>query len=153
MDGDVTLGLLCLGVFSLPIIIIVGLHLCTLMCMPEVIASPSVQRAPQDQRLNGMERGLNEATVHSYPKLLYSQFKLQNGNSVGSSCSVCLADYKDTDMLRKLPLCAHVFHAKCVDPWLRMHASCPICRNSPLRTSVAEETPLTASQHWQHKQR
>lgn len=147
MDDDVTLGLLCLGVFSLPIIIFVGLHFCTLMFMPEVIASPPNQRAPQDQRLNGMERGLDEATVHSYPKLLYSKFKLQNGNSVVSSCSVCLADYKGTDMLRMLPDCAHVFHAKCVDPWLRMHASCPICRNSPLRTPVAEETTLTASQH------
>ncbi|KAK2971301.1 hypothetical protein RJ640_001327 [Escallonia rubra] len=69
-------------------------------------------------------QGLDEATLLTYPKLLYSQAKLHR-------CSVCLADYKATDTLRLLPDCGHLFHLKCIDPWLMLHPTCPICRSSP----------------------
>ena len=82
--------------------------------------------------INIIELGLDEATLRNYPKLLYAQAKLHNGNSTASCCSICLADYKDTDVLRLLPDCGHRFHLKCVDSWLRLHATCPVCRNSPL---------------------
>ncbi|KAK7278584.1 hypothetical protein RJT34_23616 [Clitoria ternatea] len=73
-----------------------------------------------------------------YPKLLYSQVEKNNkdGSSIISSCcSICLGDYKETDMLRLLPDCGHLFHLACVDPWLRLHSTCPICRKSPVSTS------------------
>ncbi|KAJ0624340.1 putative transcription factor C2H2 family [Helianthus annuus] len=38
----------------------------------------------------------------------------------------CLADYKGKDLLRELPDCGHLFHVKCVDPWLRLNPTCPI---------------------------
>ncbi|XP_041013676.1 RING-H2 finger protein ATL70-like [Juglans microcarpa x Juglans regia] len=82
-----------------------------------------------------LELGLDEATLRNYPKLIYAQAKLHKGansTSTASSCSICLADYKDTDVLRLLPHCGHLFHLKCVDSWLRLHATCPVCRNSPL---------------------
>ncbi|KAK3035282.1 hypothetical protein RJ639_034805 [Escallonia herrerae] len=77
-------------------------------------------------------QGLDEATLLTYPKLLYSQAKLhQNGDSTATGCSICLADYKATDTLRLLPDCGHLFHLKCIDPWLMLHPTCPICRSSP----------------------
>lgn len=93
--------------------------------------------------------GLDEATIKSYPKLLFSEAKLQKNDSTAMCCSICLADYKNSDMLRLLPDCNHLFHAKCVDPWLRLHPSCPVCRTSPLptpqSTPLAEVVPLAAS--------
>jgi hypothetical protein len=90
--------------------------------------------------------GLDEAALRSFPKFLYSQAKLHKGDSTASCCSICLADYKNTDMLRLLPDCGHLFHRKCVDPWLRLHPTCPVCRNSPaptpLPTPLAEIAPL-----------
>lgn len=91
--------------------------------------------------------GLDEATIKSYPKLPYSEAKIHKANSTSSSCcSICLADYKTTDMLRQLPDCGHLFHVKCVDPWLRLHPTCPVCRTSPiptpLSTPLAEVVPL-----------
>lgn len=76
--------------------------------------------------------GLNEATLLAIPKLFYSQAKKYEGSCNASGCSICLQDYKDTDMLRLLPECGHFFHLKCVDPWLKLHPTCPICRNSPM---------------------
>ncbi|KAH8497535.1 hypothetical protein Peur_053971 [Populus x canadensis] len=100
-----------------------------------------------------MELGLDEATLASYPKLLYSKARLEpRGNDLRPSCcSICLGDYKDSDMLRLLPDCGHVFHLKCVDCWLRLHPTCPICRNSPmptpLSTPLAEVAPLAVSRY------
>ncbi|XP_034694481.1 RING-H2 finger protein ATL70 [Vitis riparia] len=90
--------------------------------------------------------GLDEATILSYPKMVYSEAKLQHKDSTAACCSICLADYKDSDMLRLLPDCGHLFHLKCVDPWLRLHPTCPVCRTSPmptpLSTPLAEVVPL-----------
>ncbi|XP_027101358.1 RING-H2 finger protein ATL70-like [Coffea arabica] len=85
-------------------------------------------------------QGLDEATILSYPKLLYSQAKNPDGASTASGCSICLQDYKDTDMLRLLPECGHFFHLKCVDPWLKLNPTCPVCRNSPMPSPL--EHPL-----------
>ncbi|XP_040991596.1 RING-H2 finger protein ATL70-like [Juglans microcarpa x Juglans regia] len=99
--------------------------------------------------------GLDEAALHRFPKLLYSQVKLNKaGDSTASACcSICLADYRDTDLLRLLPDCGHLFHRKCVDPWLRLHPTCPICPNSPaltpLSTPLAEVAPLAVRQYRQ----
>lgn len=48
-------------------------------------------------------------------------------------------------MLRMLPDCGHCFHLLCVDVWLQLNASCPVCRNSPLPTPVSTpiSTPLS----------
>ncbi|TXG58114.1 hypothetical protein EZV62_015943 [Acer yangbiense] len=92
--------------------------------------------------------GLDEATIKSYPKLLYSEAKLERKySSTAVCCSICLADYKSSDKLRVLPDCNHLFHVKCVDPWLRLHPTCPFCRTSPiptpLSTPLAEVVPLS----------
>lgn len=88
--------------------------------------------------------GLDQITVESYPKVVYSETKplphLQD-----TSCSICLGDYKEGDMLRMLPECRHMFHAPCIDAWLRLHASCPMCRTSPLPSPLSTpiSTPLS----------
>ncbi|XP_024377294.1 putative RING-H2 finger protein ATL69 [Physcomitrium patens] len=88
--------------------------------------------------------GLDQVTVESYPKVVYtaSQPPL---NLQDNSCSICLGDYKDGDILRMLPECRHMFHAPCIDAWLRLHASCPMCRTSPLPTPLTTpiSTPLS----------
>lgn len=136
-----TLIFFCLVTISVVVTVVSYISVC-LMCMAFTRSPTPITR---DQGLNRMERGLDKAIVDSYPKLLYSQAKHQKGDSIAFCCSICLADYTDTDRLRMLPDCAHVFHLKCVDPWLRMHPSCPICRKSLLPSPRAVGvTPLTA---------
>ncbi|KAF7852122.1 hypothetical protein BT93_L0518 [Corymbia citriodora subsp. variegata] len=89
--------------------------------------------------------GLDEAALGSFPKLLYSRAKATSS----ICCSICLSEYRETDVLRLLPGCGHYFHSKCVDPWLRMNPSCPNCRTlpvlTPVRAPLAEVAPLAAS--------
>ncbi|EPS63693.1 hypothetical protein M569_11092, partial [Genlisea aurea] len=70
--------------------------------------------------------GIDLATLRSCPKFRYG-----GGGKGGGGCAICLADYEESDALRLLPECGHVFHAECVDPWLLIHATCPVCRKSP----------------------
>ncbi|KAJ8533511.1 hypothetical protein K7X08_006835 [Anisodus acutangulus] len=42
-------------------------------------------------------------------------------------CCICLTNYEDNDELRELP-CSHYFHTQCVDKWLKINASCPLCK-------------------------
>eukprot|EP01018_Ginkgo_biloba_P011123 Gb_16413 [translate_table: standard] len=43
-------------------------------------------------------------------------------------CCICLGKYKDDVELRELP-CLHHFHVDCVDKWLKINASCPLCKH------------------------
>ncbi|KAF9167245.1 hypothetical protein DFQ26_005204 [Actinomortierella ambigua] len=44
-----------------------------------------------------------------------------------ATCSICLCEYEDEEELRKMP-CLHYFHKACVDEWLKLHKSCPLCK-------------------------
>ncbi|XP_077097590.1 RING finger protein 215 isoform X3 [Siphateles boraxobius] len=45
------------------------------------------------------------------------------------SCAVCLEQYNNNQCLRVLP-CLHEFHRDCVDPWLLLQQTCPLCKRS-----------------------
>nr|KYP60699.1 Putative RING-H2 finger protein ATL5D [Cajanus cajan] len=100
---------------------------------------PPSRHAPAED--DSAEQGLRlhhiDTSFESYPKLLYSQVEKEKkgSSSLSSSCPICLGDYKETDMLRLLPYCDHLFHLACVDPWLRFHSTCPICRKSSIQPS------------------
>ena len=43
-------------------------------------------------------------------------------------CSVCKEDLEEGSIIIKLPRCAHVFHAECLQRWLLYQSWCPVCR-------------------------
>lgn len=83
--------------------------------------------------------GLDYSIINSCPKFPFCKSKdLGSGDCM---CSICLCDYKDGEMVRMMPDCRHFFHVSCIDAWLRLNASCPVCRTSPLPTPSS--TPLS----------
>ncbi|KAI3907048.1 hypothetical protein MKX01_027949 [Papaver californicum] len=79
--------------------------------------------------------GLDESTLRSYPQMVLSQ-SLRFLNPENTVCSICLSDYKPKDTLKSIPECNHYFHVNCIDGWLRMNGSCPVCRKSPSSIST-----------------
>ena len=81
--------------------------------------------------------GLAEIDINALPKSPY-QHRLAGGPAAGGdgvTCAVCPEDLRGGEMVRSLPECRHLFHVGCIDAWLQMHVTCPLCRSdlSPRR--------------------
>ncbi|KAL5207636.1 hypothetical protein ABZP36_032071 [Zizania latifolia] len=83
-------------------------------------------------------KGVKKELLRSLPTVKYVPDG--DGDGVGQAadeCAICLVEFERDQDVRALPQCGHVFHATCVDTWLRDHSSCPSCR----RVLVAEKMP------------
>ncbi|KAI4332917.1 hypothetical protein L6164_017787 [Bauhinia variegata] len=91
-----------------------------------------------------MVLGLENPMIESYPKIVLGDSRrLPKPNN--GPCAICLSEYLPKDTVRCIPDCNHCFHAECVDEWLRLSATCPLCRNSPApsTTPTPAATPLS----------
>ncbi|MEQ2209308.1 hypothetical protein XENOCAPTIV_028279, partial [Xenoophorus captivus] len=52
------------------------------------------------------------------------------------NCAVCLEPFNNNQCLRVLP-CLHEYHRECIDPWLLLQQTCPLCK----RSILSEFTP------------
>ncbi|KAK9716678.1 hypothetical protein RND81_06G250200 [Saponaria officinalis] len=125
--------------------LILGLGIPGLLCMIGLAyyASSRVRTRNQNQRRYNTELspiifpqpviltvGLDRPTIESYPKTTLGESKRLPKTS-DSTCPICLCEYQPKETLRSIPECNHYFHADCIDEWLRMNATCPLCRKSP----------------------
>jgi hypothetical protein len=76
--------------------------------------------------------GLDEAAIESIPLTRYRA-------GASADCAVCLGEFVDGELLRLLPRCAHAFHVRCIDTWLRAHVNCPFCRSHVLDSGPAAQ--------------
>ncbi|MCL7040005.1 hypothetical protein MKW94_013963 [Papaver nudicaule] len=73
-------------------------------------------------------RGMSPDSVDKLPKfdIIRKGTVDQCGENI--SCSICLQDFSEGETARELPNCKHQFHLLCIDGWLIIQASCPVCR-------------------------
>ncbi|KAG0615490.1 hypothetical protein M758_5G045500 [Ceratodon purpureus] len=72
------------------------------------------------------QTGIKREVVATFPTVKTHELKVDIRDEL--QCPICLVEYANTEILRKLPFCGHVFHIHCVDSWLQKHVTCPVCR-------------------------
>ncbi|XP_009765931.1 cleavage and polyadenylation specificity factor subunit 3-II [Nicotiana sylvestris] len=132
------------AVFCVALACLIGVALCC--CLPCIIA---VLYAV------GQE-GASEADLKVLPKYRFHICKDEEKPSVGAGkmvpietssgylanerillpedaeCCICLSLYEDETELHALP-CNHHFHSTCIVKWLKMNATCPLCKYNILK--------------------
>ncbi|ESN98896.1 hypothetical protein HELRODRAFT_162362 [Helobdella robusta] len=59
-------------------------------------------------------------------------------------CIICYEDYKKDDLIRLLP-CFHIFHKRCVDRWLILKKTCPLCLFHVLTDAGSDQNKTTTT--------
>ncbi|CAH2070868.1 unnamed protein product [Thlaspi arvense] len=86
--------------------------------------------------LSMAELGLSRELREMLPIVIYKEsFSIND-----SSCSVCLGDYQAGEKLQQIPACGHTFHMDCIDIWLTLHTTCPLCRLSLIPKSSLDRS-------------
>ncbi|XP_061375417.1 RING-H2 finger protein ATL40-like [Gastrolobium bilobum] len=71
--------------------------------------------------------GLDPALIMALPTFIV----LKNMEAYGGSmmeCAVCLSALEHDEIAKLIPSCNHIFHVGCIDSWLALSSTCPLCR-------------------------
>ncbi|KAI3862491.1 hypothetical protein MKX03_011579 [Papaver bracteatum] len=91
-----------------------------------VVSQPTVAPQPMVVRT-----GLTDCAIKSYPEVILGESR-RFPNPNDTTCAICLSDFIPKETLKSMPMCNHCFHANCLEQWLRVNATCPVCRKSPI---------------------
>ena len=53
-----------------------------------------------------------------------------NDSMLHESCSICLEEYIENEVLLKVNKCNHVYHKNCIMKWMDESEICPLCRET-----------------------
>uniref|UniRef100_A0A1J3IKL4 RING-type E3 ubiquitin transferase n=1 Tax=Noccaea caerulescens TaxID=107243 RepID=A0A1J3IKL4_NOCCA len=127
------------AIFCIVLACLVGIALCC--CLPCIIALLYA--------VAGTE-GVSEAELDVLPLYRFQAFHSGAGKMVplpinglclaaertllaeDADCCICLSSYEDGAELHTLP-CNHHFHSNCIIKWLKMRATCPLCKYNILK--------------------
>jgi len=92
-------------------------------------------------RQEEVQAGLSEAQIQSIEKWQLSRMEelkmivtwsedCEASDEFQPVCAICIEQIKVDEWYKQLPECEHYFHADCIDVWLRLRDSCPLCRQT-----------------------
>ncbi|KAI6670319.1 hypothetical protein NL676_005204 [Syzygium grande] len=64
----------------------------------------------------------SRASIDALPRAPVAEDGEESGD-----CAICLEEHAVGDEAREMP-CRHRFHSGCIEMWLSMHGTCPVCR-------------------------
>ncbi|ONM53399.1 E3 ubiquitin-protein ligase [Zea mays] len=130
-------------VFCVALACVIGIAVCC--CLPCIIA---ILYAVTDQQEGASEDDINNLSKFKFQTMSDAD-KLAAGiaapvggvmtecgtnppvehilSAEDAECCICLCPYEDGVELRELP-CNHHFHCSCIDKWLHINATCPLCK-------------------------
>lgn len=92
-----------------------------------------------------VSKGTDQAQLDDLPTCSYGEAKAKGEAFaiLGEKCAICCCEYEDEDVVRILP-CRHAEHAECLDQWLKLNRSCPLCQRDVGTRAGAADAPAPA---------
>ncbi|KAJ0692837.1 putative transcription factor C2H2 family [Helianthus annuus] len=134
------------AIFCVVLACLIGIALCC--CLPCIIAilyAVAGQEGASDADLNALPKYRFQASKDNEDKPEVGAGRMVPAESNGghlavervllpedADCCICLSTYEDGAELHSLP-CNHHFHATCIVKWLKMNATCPLCKYNILK--------------------
>ncbi|XP_040987846.1 RING-H2 finger protein ATL67-like [Juglans microcarpa x Juglans regia] len=85
------------------------------------------RRRVESEEVRGQQQNLRNLDLLP-PAINYRRQDITSSHSE-IECAICLEEFIDGESCRVFHACKHLFHSACIDNWLRLNPSCPICRN------------------------
>lgn len=85
------------------------------------------RRRVESEEVQGQQQNLRNLDLLP-PAINYRRQDITSSHSE-IECAICLEEFIDGESCRVFHACKHLFHSACIDNWLRLNPSCPICRN------------------------
>lgn len=133
-------------VFCIALACVVGIAVCC--CLPCIIAilyavadqegasEDDIDRLPKFKFRRAGDSEKKDEILRSSGGIMSECRDPQNEvhlSSENAECCICLLAYEDGVELRQLP-CGHHFHCACIDKWLHINATCPLCKYNILKS-------------------
>ncbi|XP_007461254.1 PREDICTED: RING finger protein 215 [Lipotes vexillifer] len=120
-------------------ILLVAMLLCTgLVVQAQRQASRQSQREPRGQ-VDLLKRQVVQRLASLKTRRCRLGQAAQGPLEPGAeTCAVCLDYFCNKQWLRVLP-CKHEFHRDCVDPWLMLQQTCPLCKFNVLGNRYSDD--------------
>ncbi|KAL0698909.1 hypothetical protein Bca4012_055031 [Brassica carinata] len=101
--------------------------------------------------LNPLLRDLLEPREEGHPpasRASIDAMRVVDVDGWGGECVICLEERKEEDTAKEMP-CKHKFHGGCIEKWLGLHGSCPVCRyEMPVEGDEVEKKRSDGGEIW-----
>ncbi|XP_026415697.1 E3 ubiquitin protein ligase RIE1-like isoform X1 [Papaver somniferum] len=132
------------AIFCIALACIIGVALCCcLPCIVAILYTVAVQEGASEddinvlpkhkfRQMNQHEKSNADNRQEVVPVAVMEQSTCNITSELAlppedSECCICLSQYVDGVELHSLP-CNHHFHSGCIVKWLRINATCPLCK-------------------------
>jgi hypothetical protein len=88
------------------------------------------------------ERRRNNGVIYDIEMAAYNFSSCFNKISIAKIdnedklCSICLSKYTEEECIYESKICKHHFHFSCINHWLNIKTSCPLCRKDILTLEI-----------------
>ena len=104
-------------------------------------ADENALQSEDDEEESG--KTLNEEDIEKWMPIISLKDEIKKGHKIyDTSCTICLDSIDNGELLRRIKLCKHTFHAKCLMDWIHVDETCPNCKEVLSKKALLEKEKI-----------
>lgn len=131
-DFEKVINTVFFAIFGL-VIILASILILVILCRVLINYSECVRnlgfvRYLFDEQINNMReyKTLSKGMLNKY--IPTRKVGKDLGKYENASCAICMCEYEEDSRIREISLCKHIYHSECLERWLKVKESCPLCK-------------------------